>query len=465
MPDVDQPQRIALAEEQLDLTKREVERGRIMVRTRVEERDEVAEIALRQGEVTVERVPLGVPVEAMPVAHEEGGVLIIPVVEEQLVVTTRLILKEEIRITRRVHTEVVREPVTLRSQRVDIERMAGRPNRAANTQEGFLAMTDRNLTAMYDTRGAAESARDQLAAIGIAHDAISIHGTDGGTAASSETATEEPGFWASLANLFMPDEDRHTYAEGLKRGSYLLSARVPDELAEAAEDILESSEPIDLDERSASWRQNGWAGYEAGTSSYAGAPATAAYSEGAGLAEADPAFAPVEPVSTARQQYPGEGSQPATSPDRSHNLANDDVVQVAEEELRVGKRDVGRGSVRVRSYVTERPVEEQVELRQERVTIERRPVDRAVAPGDAAFTERTIEAVERGEEAVVSKTARVTEEIGLRTDVEQETETVRDTVRKQNVEVEDDRAPRKPTGTGTVVENSVVDPDLAGTSR
>ena len=465
MADVDQPQRTALVEEQLNITKREFERGRIMVRTRVEERDEVAEIALRQGEVTVERVPLGVPVEAMPVAHEEGGVLIIPVVEEQLVVTTRLILKEEIRITRRIHTEVVREPVTLRSERVDVERVAGRPTRAANTQEGFLAMTDRNLTAMYDTRGAAESARDQLAGIGIAHDAISIHGTDGGPAASSETATEEQGFWASLANLFMPDEDRQTYAEGLKRGSYMLSARVPDELEEAAADILEGSEPIDLDERSASWRQNGWAGYEAGTSSYAGAPATAAYSEGAGLAEADPAFAPVAPISTARQDYPGEGSQPATSRDTPLNLANDDVVQVAEEELQVGKRDVGRGSVRVRSYVTERPVEEQVELRQERVTIERRPVDRAIAPGDAAFTERTIEAVERGEEAVVSKTARVTEEIGLRTDVEQETETVRDTLRKQEVEVEDDRAPRKPTGTGTVVENSVVDPDLAGTNR
>ena len=143
----------------------------------------------------------------------------------------------------------------------------------------------------------------------------------------------------------------------------------------------------------------------------------------------------------------------------------DAAIPVVEEELRVGTREVGRGSVRVRSYVTERPVEEQVELRQERVTIERRPVDRAVAPGDAAFTERTIEAVDRGEEAVVSKTARVTEEIGLRTDVEQETETVRDTVRKQNVEVEDDRAPRKPTGTGTVVENSVIDPDLAGTTR
>ena len=128
--------------------------------------------------------------------------------------------------------------------------------------------------------------------------------------------------------------------------------------------------------------------------------------------------------------------------DSTLDVTGDDTVQVAEEELQVGKREVGGGRVRVRSYVTERPVEEQVELRQERVTIERRPVDRAVTPGDATFTERTIEAVERGEEAVVSKTARVTEEIGLRTDVEQETETVRDTIRKQNVEVEDDRAPQ-----------------------
>jgi stress response protein YsnF len=95
--------------------------------------------------------------------------------------------------------------------------------------------------------------------------------------------------------------------------------------------------------------------------------------------------------------------------------------------------------VRVRSYVVEQPVEEQVDLRQERVTIERRPVNRELQPGDAAFVERTIEAVERGEEVVVAKSARVVEEIGLRKDVERETETIRDTVRRQEVEVEDDR--------------------------
>ena len=84
----------------------------------------------------------------------------------------------------------------------------------------------------------------------------------------------------------MPDEDRHTYAEGVKRGGYLLSARVPDGLQDAAADILEACDPIDLDQRSETWRQEGWTGYEAS----ADAPAKAAYGEGAGLTEAGAAF-------------------------------------------------------------------------------------------------------------------------------------------------------------------------------
>ena len=279
-------------------------------------------------------------------------------------------------------------------------------------------------------------------------------------------SAEDQGFWASLADLFMPDEDRHTYSEGLNRGGYLLSATVPDELADTAADILESSDSIDLEQRSETWRQDGWAGYRSSTLADTDAPARAAYGEGAGLREAGNRSVGTGAGSDVGSVYGEAGSPTARAGmDMAGERAGEDVIQAAEEELQVGKREVGRGSVRVRSYVTERPVEEQVELRQERVTIERRPVDRDLAPGDAAFQERTIEAVERGEEAVVSKTARVTEEIGIRKDVEHETETVRDTVRKQEIEVEDDRGPRKPTGTGTVVEDRVVDPDLAGTNR
>jgi stress response protein YsnF len=98
------------------------------------------------------------------------------------------------------------------------------------------------------------------------------------------------------------------------------------------------------------------------------------------------------------------------------------------------------GRVRVHSHVVETPVQEQVNLRQERVEIERRPVDRPVnASSDALFRERTIEAEERVEEPVVSKEARVKEELVVNKDVEQRTETVRDTVRRTEVEVDDER--------------------------
>ena len=253
------PDRVELVEERLEISKRDVERGRLVVRTRTEERDEFAEIELQQEEVTVDRVARGVPIDVVPSVHEEDGVLIIPVVEEQLVVTKRLILKEEIRITRRARRELVRKPVRLRSELAAVERQ-GCP--IPSPRKGTPSMTDRTLTAMYDTSGAAESARDQLVGIGVAREAISIHGTEGEAIGSSPT-TEPTGFWASLADLFMPDEDRHTYSEGLRRGSYLLSARVSDELEAAAADILEGSEPIDLDHRRANWRQEGWAGYQA----------------------------------------------------------------------------------------------------------------------------------------------------------------------------------------------------------
>jgi uncharacterized protein (TIGR02271 family) len=117
---------IPLAEERIEVGKREVERGRVVVRTHVEEREELAEVALRQEDVTVERVPVGRPVEAAPQMREEDGVLIVPVLEERLVVTTELILKEEIRITKKDRTEVVREPVRLRSERAEVERLEGR---------------------------------------------------------------------------------------------------------------------------------------------------------------------------------------------------------------------------------------------------------------------------------------------------------------------------------------------------
>jgi stress response protein YsnF len=67
--------------------------------------------------------------------REKDGVLIVPVLEERLVVTTELVLKEEIRITKKSRTEMVREPVRLRSERVEVERLEGRDLDNSNLEE------------------------------------------------------------------------------------------------------------------------------------------------------------------------------------------------------------------------------------------------------------------------------------------------------------------------------------------
>jgi len=113
-------------------------------------------------------------------------------------------------------------------------------------------------------------------------------------------------------------------------------------------------------------------------------------------------------------------------------------VPIVEEELRVGKREVDRGGVRVDVDVEEVPVEEQVRLREETVRVERRAVDRPVSDADAAtFQEGTFEVRETDEEAIVDKQARVVEEVVIDKDVEERTETIRDTVRRTDVDVED----------------------------
>jgi len=114
------------------------------------------------------------------------------------------------------------------------------------------------------------------------------------------------------------------------------------------------------------------------------------------------------------------------------------VLPVIEEELQVGKREVETGGVRVTNRVTETPVEGQVSLREEHVNVERRPVNRPVSDADAvAFREGTIEVSEKAEQAVIGKQARVVEEVVIDKQATERTQTVRDTVKRTDVEVED----------------------------
>jgi uncharacterized protein (TIGR02271 family) len=117
--------------------------------------------------------------------------------------------------------------------------------------------------------------------------------------------------------------------------------------------------------------------------------------------------------------------------------ATEEVLPVIVEELAVGKREVEAGGVRVTAKVEVTPVEQDISLRTEKVEVERRKVDRPIAEGDvAALRDREIEVIATAEEAVVEKKAKVVEEVVVKKDIDTRTETVRETVRRTDVEVE-----------------------------
>jgi len=115
-----------------------------------------------------------------------------------------------------------------------------------------------------------------------------------------------------------------------------------------------------------------------------------------------------------------------------------ETLQEVEEQLTIHKSKAVTGGVRVTSHVSERPVEETVTLRDEQVEVERRPADRKLAPGeaDAAFEGKTVEMLATSEQAETGKQARVVGEVTLGKRVDEREETVTDTVRRTEVEVE-----------------------------
>jgi uncharacterized protein (TIGR02271 family) len=111
-----------------------------------------------------------------------------------------------------------------------------------------------------------------------------------------------------------------------------------------------------------------------------------------------------------------------------------DTMTLHEEQLKVGKRPVDAGSVRIRKYVETTPVSEELTLEQETAEIERRPVNRPAAEGELG--EQEIEVNLRGEEPVVEKQVTAREEIGVRKGTQQRTETVGGEVRREQADVE-----------------------------
>ncbi len=301
-------------------------------------------------------------------------------------------------------------------------------------------MAKQTITAVFDTRDHAESAALSLRQVGIPTADVALSSEDArdelGAGSGPMTEPKKTGFMASLENMFGGYEDRDTYAEGVRRGGTLLTAHVDDSYVDRAVSLLEQHGAVDLDEREETWRGEGWT---AGRSGGAMAATGVAGAGAVGLAMTSATSAPTVTTTETRMAAPVAKTTVPTSA-RTGTVAGEDVIQVVEERLDVGKRAVSRGKVRLHSYVVENQVAEDITLRDETVTVDRRAVDRPVATlGADVFQERTIEMEEVDEEAVVAKSARVVEEIGIRKDATDRVETVRDTVRSTKVDVEDGR--------------------------
>jgi uncharacterized protein (TIGR02271 family) len=332
----------------------------------------------------------------------------------------------------------------------------------------------KTVVALYDSASDAETVSSELSAAGftdtdvIDNSAIGSSGTGwSGTgmtdsslaagapgvvgtplSATSETGTSttssavSEGILGRLRRAGVPEDESHVYAEGVRRGGSLVIARLADENVDRGLEIMSNYRPVDIDERGSQWRTEGWSKYDESAGPYTGT----------GLTEAATSMRSTNETA-------------ATRTDRTRS-GDETVIPIVEEQLSVGKREVERGGVRVRSYVVETPVEESVTLRDETVNVERRAVNRPADVTADAFRERTIELTETDEEAVVAKTARVVEEVVVSKDVTERTEQVSDTVRRTEVDVENTTGTDRATTGRTGVERTVdVDVDRTTTPK
>jgi uncharacterized protein (TIGR02271 family) len=275
------------------------------------------------------------------------------------------------------------------------------------------------------------------------------------TLAGAALGATAGGIMGALTDLGIPEEEAHYYAEGVRRGGALVSVETEDHEAERAAEIMSRYGAVDLDTRAKQWRQGGWTHFDPNTGPYEAADQRPFVDPNAGPYQARerPAGGERLAASSLGAERRGEPDLEAAPRQGQHprgGAEGEVKVPVVEEQLEVGKRIVERGGVRLFTRVVERPVEENIRLRDEHVTVERRPVDRAASDADlAAFKEGTIEITETDEEAVISKRARVVEEVVVNKEVEERTETVRGSARRTEVDVESVGSDRASGATGT----------------
>ncbi|WP_221392652.1 YsnF/AvaK domain-containing protein [Dyadobacter sp. NIV53] len=252
---------------------------------------------------------------------------------------------------------------------------------------------------IFEYTSEAQAAKEYLLKNGYADESVDIEVqiSDDATSTGAQVYKEESGDRISdfFKNLFGDDDDEvNNYTQAGRKGTILTVHADSADEAEAAAHILDNYGAVDVHD-------------------YAS-----------------------KITDTSGSIYNVDGAYGAPQSDVSDT--NPDTIKVIEEDFQVGKREVQTGGIRLKSRIVERPVEENIRLRQEYVSVERTPVNRIATEADfETFKEGTIELTEYAEVPVVSKEARVVEEVSLRKDVEVKDELITDTVRSTEVETED----------------------------
>ena len=309
--------------------------------------------------------------------------------------------------------------------------------------------------AVYDEFAHAQSAMKQLLSSGFTSSNVHLRPSEdsqsGRTAAlqalgQSDTDSQAKsasggtlrGFFRELFGGHSNETQSHGthYEEAVRRGSFVLVVDAADEQErDVATSVMEQFQPVDIDERAQQWRANGWSGTEQTTTPMSDeelALERSGRSTTGGAAALAGATGMTGTTGTTGMTGTTGATGITTTTDKQQV-----AIPVIEEELQVGKREVQRGGIRVYQRVVETPVQESIGLREEHVTIERHAVDQPATAADlASLKEGTFEVREMAEEAVVSKTARVVEEVVLGKEVSEKETTISDTVRRTDVEVE-----------------------------
>lgn len=241
------------------------------------------------------------------------------------------------------------------------------------------------------------------------------------------------GLVGALVDMGIPEEHANWYVEGVKQGGTLVVVRAQEDRADHAVSILNRFNPVDIDDRSA---------FTENESMYreSAVPVT-------GVSDTDTVRdTTYDTTYTGDMTHDKDMHDEHLHDERMSDRSDIPVtgssdtfdIPVVEEEIRVGKEEVERGGVRIEKHTEEVPFEQDINLRQERINVDRRPADRPATDADFdAFKEGSIELTEKSEEPVVEKRARVVEEVHINKDVDETKETIHDTLHRQDVDVTD----------------------------